>query len=745
MPSPPKDAARRSRTVTTMKSVTLVALILACAGAIAASTAFSVLPNAWIVRGPMGPSLRTGTMPQGAALSPDGSTLAVVESGFNPPALALYSTRNLQTIRRVTLTGAFGRPVWTGRGILVAGANADALFAIDPASGHVSKIALQRNSYPVAVAAHINLVAVATNGDDSVRIGRLDGLRNARAIRIGHQLGPLVFSPDGSRLIVTVRSASYVASVDTRTGAVRRIATDLHPSDVLVVRGKLYVAQADADTVGIYDAGTLNRIGDVFVGTVAHHIGSSPNALSGAGDAVYVSLGAANEVAVLRDGRVAARLPAGWYPTDAVGRGDRLFIVDGKGDGTKPNLGFNVMSRGYHDYIASIEYGSIREIALDGALPLPNPQGAQGARMPPAQTILHAGGPIEHVFFILKENRTYDQILGDMPQGNGDPKLVYFGAQVTPNQHALAQRFGLFDAFYTSGEVSDSGHNWADGAFANDYVERWWPPAYGGRNDNDEVLSGTGAGVASGGYIWDAARRANVSFRDYGEMALMPAIEGHVAATAPSLGDRFDPHYVGWDLDYSDLDRVKEWKREFDGFVSNGTVPQLEYMWLPNDHTAGTRPGQLSPAAYIATNDYAVGLIVEAISHSKIWPSSAIFITEDDAQDGADHVSDQRSTLYIASPYATGGAIHDHFSTVSVLRTIELLLGMKPLSTYDATAAPLYAAFDSTPKLEPFDATAPKIDTTTRNAKVASATTVGIEWDLSRPDRPLPASITRRR
>ncbi|MGA8574616.1 MAG: alkaline phosphatase family protein [Candidatus Cybelea sp.] len=717
-----------------MKFVTLVAAILVCAGAIAASAAFSVLPNAWIVRGPVGPNVRTGTMPQGAALSPDGSMLAVVESGFNPPALALYSTRNLQTVRRVALTGAFGRPVWTGRGILVAGANADALFAIDPTSGRVRKIALQRNSYPVAVAANRGFVAVATNGDDSVRIGRLDGLRNVRAIKIGHQLGPLAFSPDGSRLFATVRSASYVASVDTRTGAVRRIATGLHPSDVLVVGGRLYVAQADADTVGTYDASTGKRIDDVFVGTVAHHIGSSPNALSAAGDAIYVSLGAANEVAVLRNGRLAARLPAGWYPTDAVARGDRLFILNGKGDGTKPNPGFDVMSRGYRNYIASIEYGSVREIALGGALPLPNPQGAQGAREPPSQTILRSGGPIEHVFFILKENRTYDQILGDMPQGNGDPKLVYFGAQVTPNQHALAQRFGLFDAFYTSGEVSDSGHNWSDGAFANDYVERMWPPVYGGRNDDDEVLTGKGAGVASGGYMWDAARRANVSFRDYGEMA-----------PTPSLGDRFDPHYVGWDLDYSDLARVKEWKREFDGFVANGTVPQLEYMWLPNDHTAGTRPGRLSPAAYIATNDYAVGQIVEAISHSKIWPSSAIFITEDDAQDGADHVSDQRSTLYVASPYAKGGAIHDHFSTVSVLRTIELMLGMEPLSAYDATAAPLYAAFDTTPKLEPFEAIAPKVDTTTRNAKVASAATVGREWDPNGPDRPLPASITRRR
>jgi hypothetical protein len=410
--------------------------------------------------------------------------------------------------------------------------------------------------------------------------------------------------------------------------------------------------------------------------------------------------------------------------------GDKLYVIDGKGEGTKPNLDFDVMSRSFHDYVASIEYGSIRVINLNAAQP-PNPQGAQGfSAAPPPHTVLRAGGPIKHVFFILKENRTYDQILGDMPQGNGDPKLVFFGALVTPNQHALAQRFGLFDNFYASGEVSDPGHNWADGAFANDYVERMWPPAYGGRNDNDEVLSGHGAAVPARGCMWDEARRAGITFRDYGEMALMPEVDGHPPSTAPSLGNRFDPHYVGWDLDYSDLDRYKEWKREFDGFVATGTLPHLEYMWLPNDHTAGTRAGRLTPAAYIASNDYAVGLIVAAISHSKIWKSSAIFITEDDAQDGADHVSDQRTTLYIASPYARGGVVHAHFSTVSVLRTIELLLGMKPLSAYDATAVPLYAAFGSTAHLQPFDAIPYKIDITARNSKAA----YDDHMDLSRPD-----------
>lgn len=723
-----------------MKIVASIALF-ALAG-VAGSSSPSLLPNGWVLQAPSGTVVQTQTFPQGAALSPDGATLAVVDAGFNPPDLALYATRDLRLIGRISLGGAFGRPVWTSRGILIAGANADAVFAVDPKSGNPRTFHLARGTYPVAVAAQGSLVAVATDLDGSVRIGSLDSLRTARRIIVGKHPGNMAFSNDGAALYVTVKSGRYVARIDLRDRSVRRIPTDLHPSDVLVAGKRLYVAQADADTVAAYDVASLRRLSDVFVGTMPHSIGSSPNSLSAQGGSIFVTLGAGNEVAVLRNGSVAARLPTGWYPTAAVADGANLFVIDGKGEGTKPNPNFDVFTRSDVGYIAATQFGSIREIALN-APAQPSPQGAQNQGPAPARTIVQANGPIKHVFFILKENRTYDQILGDMPQGNGDPKLAFFGARVTPNQHAIARRFGLFDDFYTSGEVSDAGHNWADGAFANDYVERTWPPAYGGRNDRDDVITGLGAGVASGGYVWDAARRAGVSFRDYGELAVWPSIEGHLATTAPSLGTRFDPQYVPWNLDYSDLDRYKEWKREFDGFVAADSVPQLEFMWLPNDHTAGTRPGKLTPAAYIATNDYAVGLIVSAISHSKIWSSSAIFVTEDDAQDGADHVSDQRSTLYVASPYARGGAIHDHYSTVSILRTIELMLGMQPLSNYDASAEPLYAAFGATPNLAPFDATPPQINLKARNSLTSYAAGISERLDFSRPDANPPGVLAR--
>lgn len=717
------------------------AIVLLAASGANPRTSQSVLPSGWILQAPVGRTIQTGTMPQGATLSPDGSMFAVVESGFNPPALDIYATADLHRIRRVALRDAFGRPVWTRKGILVAGETADAVFAIDPRSGKVRAFPVGKNTRPVSVAARNDLVAVATDDDGAVRIGALETLNRARSIRVGAQPGNLAFSADGNKLFVPIRSGSSVVAVDVRSMAVQRIATDLHPTDLLVDGRLLYVAQSDADTLGVYDTQTGKRVRNIFVGALPHAVGSSPNAIARRGDSTYVSLGAANEIAVVRDGAVVARIPAGWYPTDVVPLGDRILIIDGKGEGTKPNPNFDVMSKGYRDYVAAIEYGSIRVVPLRGSGASANQHGQAGFRASaPSGTIVRAGGPVKHVFFILKENRTYDQILGDIGVGDSDPKLVWFGEKVTPNQHALARRFGIFDRFYTNGEVSDAGHNWADEAFANDYVERYWPPAYRALSYNDHVEDSAGAHVPKNGYIWEAARRAHVTFRDYGEMAQLPGDSTPI--TARGLENGFDPKYVSWNLDYSDVSREKEWQREFERFVRDGTLPQLEYIWLPNDHTYGSRPGKRTPAAMIAQNDYAVGLLVAAISHSKVWKSSVVFITEDDAQDGADHVSDQRSTLYVASPYARGGVNHQHYSTVSVLRTIELFLGIPPLTAYDASAVPLYTAFGTAAKSAAYGAIPPQIDLNARNAKTAYGQRLSAQANFRRPDAVPPQTLT---
>ena len=706
-----------------------------------------LLPSGWLLHDAPALSVRTDTMPQGAAASPDGRELAVVEAGFNPATLGLYDARSLVRVASIPLWAAFGRPIWLdARRVLVAGAGNQSLLIVDTTTHVLQRIRLGAGTYPIAVARAGDTVAVASDDDGNVRIGSLRTIAKAKPVHIGTHPGGLAFSGDGRTLFAADRSGNSVKAIDVGTLAVRSIPTGLHPSDLLVVNDRLYVANSDDDTVGVYRTSDAQHITDVFVGDAIGAMrlsGVSPNALAWANGSLYVSLGAANSVAVIRNERVVGRIDAGHYPTDIVALGDRLYVIDGKGEAVPANPRFDVFSRSNVDYVAAIEFGSIRAYALPTAIGAGSAQGSTGWRQTaPADTVIRSNGPIKHVFFILKENRTYDQILGDIRAGNGDTKLCFFGAKVTPNQHAIAQRFGLFDNAYTNGEVSDAGHNWSTAALANDYVERNWPQAYGGRADGDDVVEGFGAAAPHNGYIWDAAARAHVSFRDYGEMVdFSGRFPTSAVVTAPTLAGRYDPKYVSWNLDYSDVDRYREWKREFDAFVQHGDLPQFEYIWLPNDHTYGSRPGKPTPAVYIAQNDHAVGLMIQAISHSAVWKSSVVFIIEDDSQDGADHVSAQRTTMYIASPYARGGVQHTHYTTASLLRTVELILGMRPLSTYDAMAVPLYAAFGTAADLRPFEAIPTEIDMNARNKKHAYAAHLSSTLDFSHPDAIAPGIL----
>ncbi|HEV2739162.1 MAG TPA: hypothetical protein VGU66_11335, partial [Candidatus Elarobacter sp.] len=604
-----------------------------------------MLPNGWVLNPPGGAVVTTGTMPQGMAASPDRLLIAVVESGYSPATLGVYRVPDLARVASIALPGAFGRPLWRdATHVLVAGANADALLDVDVAARSVRRIGFPKGSYPALVAAADDgaTYAVATDGDGAVRIGTLDAIGTARAIAIGAHPGGLAFGDGAGQVFATVRSRSEVVAVDVRSRTVLRRAAGLHPSALAVHAGAVYVAETDADAVGVFDARDLRPIATIPVGdanTSLHATGVSPNALSVAGDSIVVSLGAANAVAILRNGRVAARAAAGWYPTDALAIGTRLYILDGKGEGTHPNAGYRMGRHDDRSYVGTLETGSLRayDLPRDGELAA-NPVGADGWNATPPPSVVRPGGPLRHVFFVLKENRSYDQVLGDVAAGNGDPKLAWFGARVTPNQHAIAARFGLFDNAYASGEVSAAGHLWADAAFANDYVERFWPPSYGNRRDVDDLSGGDGPRVPAGGYLWDAARRAHVSFRDYGELVDPGKGRGSPwIADVPSLRGRFDPLYAGWNLDVSDLDRVKEWRREFAAFDRAGTLPQLELIWLPNDHTSGSKPGKLTPSSYVAINDRAVGEMVDTLSHARAWSSSVMFIIEDDAQDGPDH------------------------------------------------------------------------------------------------------------
>ena len=726
-----------------------IGAIVSCAAAAAAGLV--ILPNGWRLSPPAGPSVRIGTMPQGLALSPDDRTLAVVEAGFNPPALRLLDTPGLRVRAVIPLKGAFGKPVWLDdRRVLVAGGDSDQVLTINTQTGAVSAAPDAKGAWPAAIAAGRAAIAAVNDADGTVNVG-------GSSVRVGAHPADALFSHDDKTLYVSVRGENQVVAISTASKSVTaRIPVGLHPEALALSSDgtKLYVAESDDDAVGVIDTQTNTKIADIPVGLATRREnanGASPNALAVRGNELFVSLGGENAVALVRNNRVAERIPVGWYPTGvAVGSDGTLYVSDGKGDGMPANPQFNPFNRRSGGYVAAITTGSVRAISRSAY----ENAGANTAAVladaapewtpaPANDTVLRPDGPIRHVIYVIKENRSYDQVLGDVPGANGDAKLVEFGSSVTPNQHALAQRFGIFDNAYTDAQVSANGHNWTDAAFANDYVERFWPANYGGRRDDYDFQSGTSPDVPHNGYLWDAARRAHVSFRDYGEDVDFP---GHGIAlgvsTFAGLAGSFDPQYVGWDLSYSDLSRYAEWKREFQSFAAHGNLPQLEIVYLPNDHTSGTVPGKLTPQAYVATNDLAVGKLVDMVSHSRYWKSTAIFILEDDAQNGPDHVSDQRSTFYIASPYARGGVQHGHYSTVSFIHTIELLLGIRPLSIYDQTARPLYDAFSTRAvNAAPFTALAPRIRLNATNAKTAYDAAVSAKLDFTHPDAVNPALL----
>lgn len=738
------------------RRLVLPLLIAALIGgtALAAASGVVILPNGWRLSPPAGPMAATGTMPQGIALSPDGTMLAVVESGVNSPGLRLLQTPGLRMVKTIPLPGAFGKPVWLGDAhVLVAGANADAVLDVDVRSGAVSRTAQEKGRWPAALARSARgTLATANDGNASIGVG-------GASVRSGAHPSDIVFSGDGRTIYASIRQTSAVDAIDVASKTVRaRIAVGLHPSALALSRdgGTLYVAESDDDAVGVINTRTNTKIADISVrlnAPRANAYGASPNALAVHHGEVFVSLGAQNSVAVIRGNRVVERIPVGWYPSGiAVGGDGTLYVADGKGERMPANPQFDPFEPNSPGYVGSITVGSVRAISA-AAYAHAGAQTAQAIAdvtpewtpAPAADTILRRGGPIKHVIYIIKENRSYDQVLGDIPGADGDAKLVEFGERITPNQHAIAKRFGVFDNAYTDAQVSADGHNWTDAAFANDYVERFWPPNYGGRRDLYDFQDGTSPDVPHNGYLWDAARRAHVSFRDYGEDINFPG-HGVVKATNTFAGLRnhFDARYVGWDLSYSDLSRYLEWKREFTAFERTGNLPQLEIVYFPNDHTAGTRPGSLTPQAYVATNDNAVGKLVDTVSHSKYWKSTAIFILEDDAQNGPDHVSDQRSTFYVASPYARGGVQHAHYSTVSFMRTIELLLGIEPLSIDDQTARPLYAAFSMhAVNAAPFTALAPRYRLDRRNTKTAYGAAVSARLNFTHPDAVDPAVLNR--
>jgi YVTN family beta-propeller protein len=703
------------------------------------------LPTLWRLEPPSGPVATVGLFPQGIALSPDGKRLAVLCAGLGPPALYLLDAVTLHALRTVQLTAAFGKPVWLNAShVLVAGENQDAVYDVDADSGTVivwTQIPKGSWAAQIAISPDRRRFAVSglMTGDVTIGTASSAGGRAQRTFHVGGSPeGPLqsyrspsdlVFAPDGKRVYVALRGSDRLATIDLASGALTWVAVGRHPDAIAFSKdgSHMYVADADDDALSIVDVRARRGAGTVALGLsdgATSGSGASPNALAVGPSDVYVSLGAENAVAVIRGRTLVGRISAGWYPTGiALGSdGNRLYIADAKGESSPANPQYNAFLPGHDQgYVGASLDGSVRladarAFETDRVIADAAPQWSA-----PLHTVVRPDGPIKHVIYIIKENRTYDQVLGDLPQADGDPGLVWFGERVTPNEHAIALRFGILDRTFADAQVSADGHNWSTAAFANDYVERMWPQNYAGRDSVYDFEDGAVASVPRNGYLWDDAARAGITYRDYGEFVRPTKTASEIVVSdMPHLADgHVAPHAPGWNLDISDQVRYQAWKAEFDDYVAHQDLPQLEIVRLPNDHTMGTRPGALTPQAYVAQNDYALGEIVDAVSHSPYWATTAIFAIEDDAQDGPDHVDDQRTTLYVASPYARGGVVHTAYTTASVLHTIEIFLGLQPMSIYDAVAPPLYDAFGLRPDLTPYGVIAPHIDVNERNSSTA--------------------------
>jgi DNA-binding beta-propeller fold protein YncE len=484
-------------------------------------------------------------------------------------------------------------------------------------------------------------------------------------------------------------------------------------------------------------------------------------ALSPDGLTLLVANGDTNNVAVVdvtNSGRslINGFIPTGWYPTGAIFSrdGKQIFMLSGKGlisspkpvdDGSEVRLEGAVSVLAAPDRVALAEY--TRKVYA--VTPYTDAIRLNPANVPigsPIPRTVGSSSPIKHVFYIIRENRTYDSILGDEKQGNGDPTLTLFGAATTPNAHALAEGFVLFDNFYVDADVSYDGHSFSTSAYATDVIQKMWQTVYGNRGglylaEGDGFMRNPFGNLSApeNGYIWDYATRNRVTVRSYGEfvrnLTKSSAGDVTVAESVPGLKNIVAPTFAAFDLDITDNKRVDNWLQEFNAYVKSGALPQLSILHLGNDHTNGTKPGAPTPRAMIADNDLALGRVVEAVSNSVYWKDSAIFVLEDDAQSGPDHVDSHRSVALVASPFAKRGFVdHTFYSTSGFLRTMELILGLPPMSHYDAAAPPLANAFQSTPNLGAYARLTPAIALDEKNPANAAGAAISRSMDFSDAD-----------
>jgi len=755
-----------------------------------------LLNSGWRIQ-PPGVQVPVGTMPMSSALSPDGKFLLVLNGGYNPPTVSVIDVAAEKEVGRTPVADAWLGLTFSPKGdfVYVGGGSRASVYEFKYANGALAA----SRTFPIVPEAKrtardfIGDVAMSPDGrliyaadlfHDSVAVINPQSGMVIERFKTGRRPYRILFHPDGKSffatswtdgtlghyqadngsLLTTVRLAPHPTDIVWRTGALEPVEGEAP------IVARLFVAAANTNNVysiGVTASKALRVLESINVAmTPRQPLGMTPSGLglSPDGKQLYVSCSDANAVAVadvsLDRTEVRGFIPTGWYPmaVRALTNG-KLVVLNGRGVGSHPNpRGPNPTKKRPPDdqYVGRIQTGTVaflpvpdeqqlgvysRTVLANSAY---NDNKLENAGIPAGNPIPARPGdrsPIQHVIYVVKENRTYDQMLGDMKEGNGDPSLVLFGERVTPNHHKLAREFVLLDNFYVNSDVSADGHSWSTAAIASDYVQKLWPNSYAGRRRFYDYEGQEQTAYPGAGYLWTNAAARQITMRNYGyfvDNTKVAATEGAqiTGVRDPVLSKVTNANFRGFDMDYTDVDRVKVFLSDLAEFEKTGQMPRLLILRIGNDHTSGTTAGKIAPLSAVADNDYALGMLVESVSRSRFWGSTAIFVLEDDAQNGADHVDSHRSPAFVISPYVKRKVVDGTmYNTTSMLRTMELILGMNPMTHFDAGARPMHAAFQSTANPAPYTAEKPRIPLDDRNPAQSATAGRSAKLDFSKEDQ----------
>jgi YVTN family beta-propeller protein len=711
-----------------------------------------------------------GSFPLALAVAPGGEKVALLLCGWREQGVQIVDRKSGAIVQTLAQPAAFIGLAFApdGRTLYASGGNDDSIFvyrwnggkaiadgtielAQKPKSGPGEKQNAYRGvQYPagIAVSPDGRFLYVAENLADSVAVVDLTRRKVIQHVHtdrypytVAANRGSVYVSAWGDNTVNVFRSDD-----DGSLHMGGRITVGRHPSAMALHGSRLFVASASTDSISIID--TVHR---TVVRTLSDpppagpHEGSTPNALALSADGARLFVAEADNNAVAEfdvvSRKLIGRVPVEWYPSALAIDGNELLVVNAKGRGSRPNPNRpqpdTKTPAGSPDYTLGQIDGSL--ISFPSSLPRTDLRRltarvgrANGWDMPRAASTYP---PFKHVIYIIKENRTYDQVFGDIKEGDGDPALLFFGERVAPNHHALARRFGLFDRFFCNADVSAQGHNWSTAAYGTDYLEKTVPSSessrgrpydYAGTNRDQVSDDDDDVNAPANGYLWDLALRRKISFRNYGEFVAngdevrqLPGTQ--YVGLRRALRNTSSPDYPPFNMEITDQTRADIWLREFGEFVARGSLPSLEIVRLPNDHTRGAALGKPTPRAYMADNDLALGRIIDALSHSPFWRDTAVFVLEDDAKDGPDHVDSHRSVLLMISAWNRGGVVHRFVNTTDVLATMEEILGLDSMSQFDHYGRPMRGLFAEKPDLTPYDARTPAVPLDEKNPESAQS------------------------